>query len=838
MTAAADFSTLIKTSHNESTVGLAPGDQCAPLPMEDPTRYANAKALFCELCDLASSEREQRLQALDSAGGESAELATLVRTLLEHENAPDLQRFGAPIAGLLADLANTEELTPGTKLGAWTLTRKIGEGGMGSVYEAQRSDGHFEQAAAIKLLRGVPSPAALKFLASERQILAGLTHPNIARLLDGGATPKGQPYLVMEYLDGLTIDQFCRQHKAPVGTVLRLMIEVCGAVSFAHSRLIVHCDLKPSNILVDHHGRPFLLDFGIARLLGNERADSADAARDARAFTPGCASPEQESGGSISTLTDVYSLGRLLQELLAGVPAGRNAMRMFVTRELRAIVAMATQINPAARYGSAAALSRDLTRYLAHEAVQAIPTDWSYRTTKILQRRWPVVLALSVFALTVAAFTWQLALDRDRALVAEQRALAARDQATQASTAARQINAFLGNILSSVDPDNARSMDRTLMRTLLDQAAARARNELKGQPVIRRQIETVVADSYRAISEYNAAVLHYELALQTFDQATAEANGVRNELELQYKRIVALIDANRLTEAQVLLLPSIASAEKMLGPNDELTLKLCTQQAYQLFRAGQLKAALSSAQDTQRRFEASHAITPEAWLQQLNILSLLLSNSDQFTAAEALMQRAVAVATKSFGPLHSRTLRSRHSLAVLLLQSKRRSDAVNVLKPLLADMERALGPTALLTISAVSNLGTALRGSGQLADSAQYYRLAYERSLEKFGALDALTLDMANNLALYEIAAGKPQQALARMQPVIAASERLHGRLHPSLIEALRTRAKAFSALRQNVQARMSWRDVVARDLELYGPKDSTTTSDQAALAALEGRKM
>ena len=157
MTAAADFSTLIKTSLNESTVGLAPGDQCAPLPMEDPTRYANAKALFGELCDLASSEREQRLQALDSAGGESAELATLVRTLLEHENAPDLQRFGAPIAGLLADLANTEELTPGTKLGAWTLTRKIGEGGMGSVYEAQRSDGHFEQAAAIKLLRGVPS---------------------------------------------------------------------------------------------------------------------------------------------------------------------------------------------------------------------------------------------------------------------------------------------------------------------------------------------------------------------------------------------------------------------------------------------------------------------------------------------------------------------------------------------------------------------------------------------------------------------------------------------------------------------------------------------------------
>ena len=835
------------SSSDEITARLKLRDDPARQCAQDPARYANAKALFTELMDLENAERISRLQTLESEGSESAELAMLVRGLLEHAEAPDLERFGAPIAGLLAGLVDIEELAPGTRLGVWTLTRKIGEGGMGSVYAAQRSDGHFEQLAAIKVLRGVPSPAALAFLASERQILAGLTHPNIARLLDGGATPKGQPYLVMEYLDGVPIDQYCRQHISQVAAVLRLMIEVCGAVSFAHSRLVVHCDLKPSNIMVDAQGRPFLLDFGIARLLSNERIEenhvnSDDARRDARAFTPGCASPEQERGGAISTLSDVYSLGRLLDELLGAVQsrhAGGKTDVLAAQPELRAIVAMATQSDRAARYGSAAALARDLTRYLARETVQAMPSVWSYRTAKFLQRRWALVLAISVFALTVAAFTWQLVLDRDRALVAEQHALAARDQATQAGTSARQISAFLGNILSSVDPDNARTMDRTLMRTLLDQAATRAQAELKGQPAIRRQIETVVADSYRAISEYNAAVRHYELALQTLNPSTAGAMPSKAALELEYKRIAALTDANRTAEAAALLTPSIAAAEKVLGVSNELTLKLRTQQAYRLFRAGQLKAALAWAKDTQARFEASRGqtsptISHEAWLQQLNILSLLLSNNDQFADAEVLMRRAISIGSDSLGPLHSRTLRSRHSLAVMLLQSKRSGEAIEVLKPLLADMERALGPATLLTISAISNLGTALRANGQLVESAQYYHLAYERSLAKFGFNDALTLDLANNLALYEIAAGQAQAALARIQPIINQSTQLHERTHPSLVEALRTRAKALTALQKFAQARAAWQEVINRDLDVYGADDSLTQSDQAALNALE----
>jgi serine/threonine protein kinase len=190
---------------------------------------------------------------------------------------------------------------------------------MGTVYLAQRSDGHFEQTAAIKVLRGIPSAAALDRLARERQILARLSHPHIARLLDGGATPQGQPFLVMEYIDGEPIDRFCARGKLSVAGVLGLLVTVCDAVTHAHAQLIIHCDLKPSNLLVGASGHVWLVDFGIARLLDldDSRAPQSPVSQGAHGFTPRFSSPEQEAGEHVTTASDVFSLGRLMQELLA-----------------------------------------------------------------------------------------------------------------------------------------------------------------------------------------------------------------------------------------------------------------------------------------------------------------------------------------------------------------------------------------------------------------------------------------------------------------------------------------------------------------------------------------
>ena len=294
---------------------------------------------------------------------------------------------------------------------------------MGAVHLAERADGHFEQQAAIKLIRGLPGSDTLVHFARERQILATLQHPHIARLLDGGATPGGQPYLVMEYVEGAPIDEDCRDRGLDLRARLDLFRAVCAAVQFAHQRLIVHCDLKPSNILVRADRTPALLDFGIARVLDRPRVVEAEGY-----FTPGYASPEQLAGDTLTTASDVYALGLVLFELVTGRKArvdtadrtvarlteasvrpselaGDVPWRARIAGDLDAIVLRATAARPAARYVSAQELGDDVQRFLEHRPVRARAPTLRYRATRLLRRRWPVALAMACALLVLAAFT-------------------------------------------------------------------------------------------------------------------------------------------------------------------------------------------------------------------------------------------------------------------------------------------------------------------------------------------------------------------------------------------------------------------------------------------------
>lgn len=334
-----------------------------------PAQFASAKALFQELVEMPAG---QQRRALEEASVESA-VREEVRRLLDH-TASGFE--AAPLYEALAQLV--EGPGTGATLGAWTLGEQIGAGGMGKVFRAERSDGHFQQFAAVKLLAGMPSAAALRHLARERQILASLAHPNIARLLDGGSTDTGQPYLVMEYVEGLPILEYCRKQRLPTAARLQLLLDVCAAVAFAHGQLVVHCDLKPGNILVTSSRRPMLLDFGISRLLTDSAltldAEASTARTGAQltgiAYTPRYASPEQKARQRVGTTTDVYSLGLLLAELLdAPWPEGQSPDLVALPDELAAIAARATREDPAQRYPSVDQLADDLRRYLAGEVV-------------------------------------------------------------------------------------------------------------------------------------------------------------------------------------------------------------------------------------------------------------------------------------------------------------------------------------------------------------------------------------------------------------------------------------------------------------------------------------
>lgn len=396
-------------------------------------RWAELSERLDELLDLP--DEAARIARMAHIRGEDPAFATELQRLLDE--LPKIEQAGfleQPVMAPPPSLA-------GRRIGAYTLERELGEGGMGSVWLARRSDGRYDGLVAVKFLHGgLTGHAAAERFAHEGLILGRLTHRNIARLLDAGVLDGTQPYLMLEYIDGQPIDRHCEAAGLDVKQRVRLFLDVLAAVAHAHTRLILHRDLKPSNILVTAEGEVKLLDFGIAKLLGDGEGEGGAAGapgditrRAGRAFTPQYAAPEQLQGGDVTTATDVYSLGVLLYGLLSGVhpTVGRtesmlDQMRAIVenepprlsdavlksrsedkrrrARELRGdldnIVARALRKPPAERYANAEALADDLRRYLEHEPVSARPDSAGYRLAKFV-RRYRVGVAAGL--VTVAA---------------------------------------------------------------------------------------------------------------------------------------------------------------------------------------------------------------------------------------------------------------------------------------------------------------------------------------------------------------------------------------------------------------------------------------------------
>lgn len=400
----------------------------------DRSRWRELSPWLDELIDLPVPERESRLAALQR---DDAALAGELRAWLDELDELSGRDFLQGPA-----MAPPPELA-GQEVGAYTLVRELGRGGMGSVWLARRNDGRFEGEVAIKFLAaGIFAAAGAERFAREGHIMARLAHPHIARLLDAGHVALGaggaQPYLVLEYVPGEAIDAYCTRNALPLEGRLRLFLQVVDAVAHAHTRLILHRDLKPSNVLVTHGGEVKLLDFGIAKLL--DAHDAPELTQQAgRIFTPQYAAPEQVEGGEVTTATDVYALGVLLFRLLSGhlpdsAPATGGTLSQRLARaegeaplmsqavretddanapcrerdlrgELDTIVARALKRSPAERYPNAAALGDDLRRHLAHEPISARPDRWSYRTAKFVRRHRLAVGAGSLAVLALAVST-------------------------------------------------------------------------------------------------------------------------------------------------------------------------------------------------------------------------------------------------------------------------------------------------------------------------------------------------------------------------------------------------------------------------------------------------
>ena len=421
--------------------------------------WQRIKSITADAWDQPDEERAAFVAAA-CAGDEALrrEVESLLRAAVDAESLYETPALSLPGgAEAIDEIARSGPVVAGARIGAYRIERAIGHGGMGAVYLAKRADGEFDQQVAIKVVGNrLASSVMLDRFREERRILAVLEHPNVARLLDGGTTPDGLPYVVMEYVDGVPINDFCDARRLPVRSRIALFRLVCGAVSYAHQRLVIHRDIKAGNILVTADGAPKLLDFGIATLVDPSLAPEARARTVLRALTPDSASPEQVRGEPITVAADVYALGVLLYRLLTGdSPYRKNAttdvqlMRAIceeaprtpsavtrppdagapagerIDRDLDLIVLKALRKEPERRYSSAEQLSEDLGRYLEGRPVAAAPDSGPYRVRKFLRRHWiPVTgaaVALAAVLTGAAVAVYQASVARAERTRAEQR---------------------------------------------------------------------------------------------------------------------------------------------------------------------------------------------------------------------------------------------------------------------------------------------------------------------------------------------------------------------------------------------------------------------------------
>jgi tetratricopeptide (TPR) repeat protein len=486
-----------------------------------PRPRSRERELFDETVALP---REQRDQFLDEACPDVAMRARVAALLRAHEGAND-GFLNTPALELeRAAIGRT-----GRRLGAYRIVQEIGRGGMGTVYLATRADDEFQKAVAIKIVAApLGDETLLRRFRRERQILAALEHPHIARLLDGGTTEEGLPYLVMEYVEGLRIDHYVRDHGLPVGDILTLFRRVCEAVQFAHRNLVIHRDLKPQNILITADGSPRLLDFGIATLVTADDAESGATRTGIGPMTPEYASPEQLRGERVTTASDVYALGVLLYELLAGArphdlsskrtdeairtvlendplrPSvtaarrGQAGLAKHLAGELDAIAMMALRKEPERRYSSALALSEDLARFQEGRPVVAQGEAAAYRARKFVRRHRVGVAAAAAIVLTLvgglAATAWQ-------ARVAERARRDAEGQRLRAERRFRDVRQLANSFLFEFHDAIAPLPGSTAARRLLVTKALEYLDSLASEAAGDRSLQQELASAYDRVGD-------------------------------------------------------------------------------------------------------------------------------------------------------------------------------------------------------------------------------------------------------------------------------------------------------------------------------------------------
>jgi serine/threonine-protein kinase len=808
----------------------------------------------------------------------------------EFLTGPVEQRHPALLQAMGEDEAAVDGLPPGERLGPYRLVREIGRGGMGAVFLAERADGHFDQRVALKLVkRGMDTAEILERFRAERQILARLEHPHVARLLDGGVSEGGQPYFALEHVEGEPLTDHCARLGLPVAERLRLFLQVCDAVEYAHRSLVVHRDLKPSNILVTADGQAKLLDFGIAKVLDPEAGDGSVTRGELRAMTPRYAAPEQIRGQAVTTATDVYSLGVVLYEVVGGGypygPAGPgpgDLQRAVLEQDPRpldglgdldAVVRMALRKEPERRYGSVRALAEDVRRYLAGLPVAARPDTLGYRAARFVRRH---RLAVAAAALVVVSLVAGLAATLWQAREAVRQAREARRQALEAQRQARRAEAvtrFTISLFKVADPDASNGREITA-RELVERGAQRVQSDLGEQPELQAQMLLVIGE------------IDHRLGLQRqsrplLERALELRRGLHPEdhvdvAEAQVAVGGALLQDGEFDRADELLARALRTREARLGPEDPDTVFARARLGRVRFEKGELAAAeslLSAAVAERRRrsddplelaadvvalahvhyARAQWADAERLYTEALAIRRRQLGEDDTSVSecfvnlgavkqeqgdlggAESYFRQAIEQRRRIVGPKHDLTVTANLNLAWVLIRRGREREAEPLLRESLETVRALHGPKSFLFAAVLNQLARALRGEGRAREAEPLSREALALSIGMLGEEHLRVASVRESLARILSDRGRFPEAEDLVRRALAALRKQLAPDHPRIADATLTLAQVLASGGRPAEAEHAAAEALRLRAARYGDGDWRTGEARALLERLRG---
>jgi serine/threonine-protein kinase len=788
----------------------------------DSKRWEKLQRIFEAAIELPPLERESFLK--EACQGDRAlfdEITAMIKADSTHNSLLD-----HPIQENISSLMSNDQINK--RIGPYQIIKEIGSGGMGAVFLANRVDGQFEQQVALKLIKpGMHSGDIISRFEHERQILAQLQHPNIARLLDGGMSDDGLPYFSMEYVSGMPIDRYCDHHQLSIEDRIELFITICHTVQFAHNNLIIHRDLKPGNIFVTNDGSVKLLDFGIAKVFDEDKDLPGLTRTGNYAMTPEYSAPEQIQRKMITTASDVYTLGLILYELLTGLrpfkfnssslldieriitsteperpssvikklqsqtseennnllktigeyrQVSSDRLRRKLGGDLDNICMLALNKEPARRYGSADQLGRDLQRYLKGLPVRARKESLSYRTQKFIRRhRWSVLSSTFVIFTLISIVTYYTILLSNE-----------RDKAIAEAEKAKAVSTFLEDLFKSSDPSESKGATITA-REILERGSDRIESELSEQPEIQARMFDVIGTVYYTLGLF-------EEALPLFYKSLKLRNSMYNknhpDIALSLNNIGYLYcEMGEYLLADSLLNKALAINKRHLSHYDPEFAKVYGGLAWNWNLRGDYKKADSLYR---KAIEIQHINNDPNVGVNYNNLALLMHEMNRYEEADEYFKKSLDILQDAYGEVHPEVATTYYNYGQLQRDVDNIDEAIEIHKKVLSLDRQLYGDEHPNIAYSLNGLASMMDKTGNTAEAEKLYRQALLLRRKLLGKEHPDVGYSLNNLGRALVKRGAFDEAEKLFFEALDIHRRGNGENHPAVARTLKNIGSSY----------------------------------------------